>query len=318
MACLTSAIEPLRAANEITGKRAFRWSVISEDRLRVESSAEVTFEPTLSLEEAADLDYLFFLSGPDSHFRLPRKAHASLRWMARQGVRLGAFSGGIFPLARAGLLDGHPTSVHWCYEAAFKAEFPEIEARTAVMTLDHSRITAAGATAVFDLMLKLIEDDLGPEIMTEVACWFQHPVVRGPDVVQRTPGYRADRTQDMMPVAVAQAIALFSAHIEDPIQIADVAERVGLSTRQLDRSFRQATGLAPLRYYRMIRMKQARQLVQFSEESLTSIAVAVGYAGSTTMARHYQEEFGLTPQADRAARNTFRQKGTAPRFAAQS
>ncbi len=318
MACLTSAIEPLRAANEITGKRAFRWSVIGEDRAPVASSAEVVFEPTVALADAGGLDYLFFLSSPKGGFNAPKKAHAGLRWLARQGVQIGGFSGGIFPLARAGLLGDHSVSVHWCYEAAFKAEFPQIEASAAVMTIDRNRITAAGATAVFDLMLRLIEADLGPEVMTEVACWFQHPVVRGPDVVQRTPGYRADRTQDTLPLAVARAITLFSENIEEPLAIADVALRIGLSARQLDRSFQQSTGLGPLRYYRMIRMKQARQLVQFSDATITAIALAVGYASSTPMVQHYVDEFGLTPQADRAARNGFRQRGTAPRFVAQS
>ena len=318
MACLTSAIEPLRAANEITGHRSFRWSVVAESCAPVACSAEVVFEPTLALAEAQQLDALFFLSSPEGRFQTPKKAHADLRWMARQGVRLGGFSGGIFPLARAGMLAGHAASVHWCYEAAFKAEFPDIEARSAVMTIDRGRTTAAGATAVFDLMLQLIEADLGPEVMTEVACWFQHPIVRGPDVIQRLPGYRADRTQDTLPMAVARAIRLFSDHIDEPLPIADVAQMVGLSPRQLDRSFRQATGQAPLRYYRMIRMRQARQLVQFSDESLTAIALAVGYASSTPMVRHYAEEFGLSPQQDRAARNGFRQRGTAPRFMAQA
>ena len=318
MACLTSAIEPLRAANEITGKRAFRWSVIGEDRAPVASSAEVVFEPTVALADAGGLDYLFFLSSPKGGFNAPKKAHAGLRWLARQGVQIGGFSGGIFPLARAGLLADHSVSVHWCYEAAFKAEFPQIEASAAVMTIDRNRITAAGATAVFDLMLRLIEADLGPEVMTEVACWFQHPVVRGPDVVQRTPGYRADLTQDTLPLAVARAITLFSENIEEPLAIADVARRIGLSARQLDRSFQQSTGLGPLRYYRMIRMKQARQLVQFSDATITAIALAVGYASSTPMVQHYVDEFGLTPQADRAARNGFRQRGTAPRFVVQS
>jgi len=164
-------------------------------------------------------------------------------------------------------------------------------------------------------MLKYIEDDLGPEVMTEVACWFQHPVVRGPDVMQRRPGYRADRTQDTLPRPVAEAIRLFSDHIEEPLAIAEVARRAGVSARQLDRLFRQGTGQSPLRYYRMIRMKKARQLVQFSDAGITAIALSVGYASSTPMVRHYVDEFGLTPQADRAARNSFRERGTAPRFA---
>ena len=51
--------------------------------------------------------------------------------------------------------------------------------------------------------------------------------------------------------------------------------------------------------------------------TMTAVALAVGYASPTPMVRHYRDEFGLSPQEDRAARNHFRQKGTAPRFAAQ-
>ena len=65
------------------------------------------------------------------------------------------------------------------------------------------------------------------------------------------------------------------------------------------------------------RSAQARQLVQFSDMTITAVALAVGYSGPAPMVRHYRDEFGLSPQEDRAARNHFRQKGTAPRFAAQ-
>ena len=318
MACLTSAIEPLRAANEITGRREFVWTLVAETSAPVRSSAEIGFEPDVTLQELEGVDQLYLISPPTAEFGDPRRSPARLRWLDRTGVTLGAFSGGIFPLARAGLMEGRPCSVHWCYEAAFKADFPAIEAREVTILREGRRITASGAGAVFDLMLRLVEERLGRDCMTEVACWFQHPVVRGPDVTQRTPGYWADRTQDMLPQAVAQAIRLFSDNIEEPLAIADVAREVGVSPRQLDRSFRSSTGQAPLRYYRMIRMKKARQLVQFSDESLTSVALSVGYASSTPMVRHYVEEFGLSPQADRAARNSFREKGTEPRFAAQS
>lgn len=317
MACLTSAIEPLRAANEITGARGFRWTVLAEERAPVASSAEVMFEPGATLSEARGLDALFLLSGPTAHFAHPRASIAALRLLARQGVRLGGVSGGVFPLARAGLLSDVPVAVHWCYDAAFRAEFPDLDARSEVMRIGRGRVTVAGATAVFDLMLSLIEEDMGPEVMTEVACWFQHPVVRGPDVIQRQPGWRADRTQDTLPVAIARAIGAMGTHIADPLTIADLADRVGLSARQFDRTFRAATGQAPLRYYRMVRMKKARQLVQFSDAPLSEVAEAVGYATTGPLTRHYAAEFGLSPQEDRAARNLFREGGTRVRHRAE-
>ena len=51
MSCLTSAIEPLRAANEIVGTEAFSWVLISEQGSRVNSSARVGFDPDQALAD---------------------------------------------------------------------------------------------------------------------------------------------------------------------------------------------------------------------------------------------------------------------------
>jgi AraC family transcriptional regulator, glycine betaine-responsive activator len=299
MACLTSAIEPLRAANEITGRREFAWRLIGEEAAPIRSSAEVRFDPDATLSDAAGLDYLMFLSSPTSRFINPRKANAQVRWLDRCGMVLGGFSGGIFPLARTGVMGGHSVSVHWCYEAAFKAEFPDLAASQSAILRDRRRYTASGAGAVFDLMLRLIEERLGRDTMTEVACWFQHPFVRAEDASQKVPVQKQGGTDDMLPEQVRTAIRIFAEHIEDPIQIADVAEAVCMSERHLERCFKQATGQSPLKYYRLMRLKKARQRVLYSTQSITEIAQSVGYATSTPMAKHYAEAFGVNPKDER-------------------
>ncbi len=305
MACLTSAIEPPRAANEIVGRREFGWSLIGETSTPIRSSADVRFDPDITLADVTGLDSLFLLSAPGSPFLDPRSTPARLRWLARRGLTLGAFSGGLFPLCRAGLMQGHRASVHWCYDAALATEFPEIATSGTVITRDRRRLTAAGAGAVFDLMLKLIEDRLGAAVMTEVACWFQHPTIRDEAVPQKTPVPRTDSTADMLPAS----IRLFADHIEDPIQIGDVALAVELSERHLERSFKRATGQSPLKYYRQMRLKSARQRVLYSTDSLTEIAQSIGYASSGPMVRHYLAEFGMDPAQDRRQLNAFRTSG---------
>ena len=103
----------------------------------------------------------------------------------------------------------------------------------------------------------------------------------------------------MLPDAIRQAIQVFSDHIEDPVQISDVAEALGISERHLERSFKQATGQSPLKYYRLMRLKKARQKVLYSTQSITEIALSVGYASSTPMTRHYAEAFGVNPVDER-------------------
>jgi transcriptional regulator GlxA family with amidase domain len=306
MACLTSIIEPLRAANEILEKEIFNWTLISEDGARVQASANVWFEPEVSLDECGKLDLLFVLSDPSSHFAQTQTSNGKLRKLARHGVTMGAISGGIFPLARSGLLDGHVTSVHWCYEAAFLGEFPQIEATENVMVLGGSRLTASGAAAAFDLSLHLIEQTLNGDIATEVACWFQHPLVRGQGVTQRKPTFAAEITNDMLPPLVAKAVKVFSENIEETVKIMDVARLVGVSVRQLERVFLRTTGKTPLAYYQSLRMHKARQMLLYSKENMLQIALAVGYSSTGSMNKTYMEVFGILPKQDRCKINMFR------------
>lgn len=299
MACLTSAIEPLRAANEILGRKEFAWQLLAESREPVLSSAEVRFEPDIALADCGHLDHLYLLSPPTGQFGDPRAGPARLRWLERTGTVLGAFSGGIFPLARAGLMEGRGCSVHWCYDAAFKAEFPKVIASEAVILREKRRITASGAGAVFDLMLRLIEERLGRDCMTEVACWFQHPFVRDEDASQKVPVARTGSTSDRLLPAIREAIRLFETHVEDTLRIPDVAAAVNMSGRHFERLFKQETGQSPLRYYRRLRLTKARQRVLYSNDPLHEIAASVGYPTSAPMARHYAEQFGVGPKQER-------------------
>ena len=299
MACLTQAIEPLRAANEITGRKVFGWALIGEDLAPVRSSAEVRFDVDMALCDVVGLDDIFLLSPPTAEFANARRGFAALRRLDRAGMVLGGFSGGIFPLVRSGVMLGRKCSVHWCYEAAFKAEFPGVEASRSAIVRDGRRATASGAGAVFDLMLRLIEESLGRDTMTEVACWFQHPFVRDEGASQKVPVQRVGGTDDLLPAQVRDAIRIFGEHIEDPILIADVAAAVALSARHLERSFKATTGQSPLKYYRLMRLKKARQRVLYSTDTITEIAQSVGYAGSGPMARHYTAEFGVHPTDER-------------------
>jgi len=237
MACLTSAIEPLRAANEITGERHFEWLLLAEQAAAVRSPADVTFQPDSALAEGGDVDHPSLLSPPTGQFADPRHSPAQLRWLDRTGAMLGAFSGGIFPLARAGQMQGYGCSAHWCYEAAFKAEFPKVTASEAAILREGRRTTVSGAAAVFDLMLKLIEERLRRPCMTEVDCWFQHPFLREEDARQKVPPAMGGGTADAPPAAIRAAIALFEGHMEDPLQIPDMGGPADMSVRHFERLF---------------------------------------------------------------------------------
>lgn len=104
MACLTSMIEPLRAANEISGQEAFSWSLVAETMAKRRSSAGISFEPDLALSDLTRPDYLFLLSPPRAQFANAKAGFGALRALARHGAVLGGVSGGVFPLVRSGVM----------------------------------------------------------------------------------------------------------------------------------------------------------------------------------------------------------------------
>ncbi|WP_420583910.1 GlxA family transcriptional regulator [Ruegeria sp.] len=306
MACLSSVIEPLRAANEISGRDMFSWTLVSENGARVCSSARIEFDVDAALSDLPQVDFLVILSEPDGVLSDLKAATGKLRYLSRHGTTLCAVSGGVFPLARSGVLDGQTCSVHWLYRTTFEIEFPQIDITDDVIAITDRCCTASGAASAFDLALHMVEATLGSAIMTEVACWFQHSAIRNPDIPQKTPTFQTDDTADHLPNIVSGAIALFSENLAFPLTTREVARQVGVSARHLERSFRQTLGQSPAEYYRQLRLRTARQLVIHTQETLTSIAYAVGYANAAAMSRRYAEQFGSTPRNDRQAHNRFR------------
>ncbi|WP_308917878.1 GlxA family transcriptional regulator [Jannaschia sp. LMIT008] len=309
MACLTSLVEPLRAANEIVMRPVFAWTLLSERASQVSSSANIGFEVDASLRNAVDLDAILLLGAPTSRFVDEAAGHAALHDRARRRVTLGGISGGVFPLVRSGVMAGRPVSVHWCYDAAFRATFPDAQVSDEVIVSGRGRHTVSGAGAAFDLGLRLIEERLNAEVAHEVACWFQHPQMRGEGVRQRVPLVAAPDGQDDLPDLVRICIARMAQDLEAPVSVADLARHVGVTSRQVGRAFVRATGQSPSRYYRGMRMKAARQMVLHSRDLVADIAAAVGYGSPAAMAPHYRAAFGCSPAEDRARINRYRVEG---------
>lgn len=311
MACLTSMIEPLRAANEISDSRTFDWVLVSEAATKVVSSADISFDADIRLEAVRDLDYLVLLSAPTARFQTPRAA-SLLRAIDRHGTQVCAVSGGVFPLMRSGLAGDEKLSVHWCYEAAFTSEFPDTRRSNEVIEVSNRRITASGAAAAFDVALSLIDTALGADVANEVACWFQHPMMRKVGVRQTLPVRQAIRTDTDLSPLVARAIDIFAQDVTQPAAVADIAAQLNITPRHLERMFKQSTGQSPTRYFRHLRMKAARQIVMYTNDRIADVAASVGYANAKPFVKHYRSAFGLSPKEDRKRINLYRVEGNLP------
>lgn len=78
----------------------------------------------------------------------------------------------------------------------------------------------------------------------------------------------------------------------------DVASRVGLSAYHFLRVFKQAIGVSPHQYLVRVRLSAAaRMLANDRTQSVTSVALAVGFADLSNFVRTFRRAAGLTPSA---------------------
>ena len=311
MACLTSMIEPLRASNEISDTKTFEWKLFSENADKVEASANVAFETDGKIEEIGKLDALILLSPPNADF-INSRSVGLIRRLERHGCTIGAVSGGVFLLAKAKVRPNIRYSVHWCYAAAFTNQFPNNISSEQVIETDRNIMTASGAAAAFDLALLLIRSRLGSSVAAEVACWFQHPIMRNQDVKQVIPSLNELEGLEELPELARKAISLVNQKINYPLQVNDIADEIGITSRHLSRIFKEATGESPRQYFRKLRVNAARQMILYTNEKIGEIALSVGFSSASILRSHYIDLFSLSPEEERKKINLFRVNDNSP------
>ena len=278
-----SAVEPLRAANLLSGERLYDWWHASPDGTPVAASNGVVVIPDARLGDAAlAADRVFACAGGNpSGFDDP-DVFAWLRRAARHGTAVGGISGGPYVLANAGLLEARRCTVHWEHVPAFAERFPTIEVVRSLFEIDGGRITCSGGTAALDLMLHFVAQDHGAALAGEVGDWFLHDRIREGVSPQRMPAQMRFDTRDERLIRVLETM---EAALETPLRREALAEVACLSVRQLERLFQSEMGVGLHRHYLRLRLRQAARLRSETALSDAEIAGTTGFASASEMRR---------------------------------
>ncbi|MEO8305999.1 MAG: GlxA family transcriptional regulator [Betaproteobacteria bacterium] len=299
MMAFASAIEPLRAANRLTGEQRFGWQLLSRDGAPVRASNGIDIAVHSSIDDAPRLDLLLACAGSRKASAGDKAVYRWLREVARGGTAIGAVSLGAYVLAEAGLLDGRRCALHWENLAAFAEKFPRIRTTTDIFVIDGNRYTSSGGTSALDMMLQLITDREGRGLANDVSEQFIHPRIRGAQDTQRMAIHsRLGVANDKL----IAAIGMMEVARDEPRRVRDIAEDVGLSTRQLERLFAKYLDATPGYYYLKLRLDGARTMLLQTTKPILDIAVACGFASGSHFSRCYRAVYGHKPSDERAAR----------------
>ena len=173
-----AAMEPLRAANLLSGRTLYRWWHAAPTDEPVTASNGVAIIPDCGTGSDRKADMVFVCAGGNPATFDDKPTFAWLRRLARHGTVLGGISGGPYILARAGLLDERRATLHWEHLPAFREAFPDVAVVPSLFEIDGNRITCSGGISALDMMVALIERDHGRPLAAAVGDWFLHTHIR--------------------------------------------------------------------------------------------------------------------------------------------
>jgi AraC-like DNA-binding protein len=106
---------------------------------------------------------------------------------------------------------------------------------------------------------------------------------------------------------IAEAISHIESNYTESITLDDLIEISGMSRRNFLRTFETTMGAPPIKYLIRLRVRRACQLLQQTNESVTSIALSVGFSDSNYFSRQFRLITGSSP---REFRKQATQRGT--------
>lgn len=291
------ALEPLRIANLVSGQPLYRWSLAAENGATATCSNGAVTLVDRGFEPIAKGKHLFVISGLHVHRHITPDMLSFLRRERARGTPIGAICSGAYVLAVAGFLDGVRTAIHWQFHDIFAEKFPAVRLVRNVFVADQKYMTASGGPAAADLMLHLITRDHGGDLATAVADQMCYNAVREGTAEQRV---SLQSRHGMRSAHLNTAIRIMEENIEVPLSPGEIAARIGVSTRQMERLFGKYLNTSPSRYALEMRLHRARNLIVQTECTIAEIAMACGFNSTSHFTKTFRSHFGVTPLRQRS------------------
>ena len=215
--------------------------------------------------------------------------------------RVASICGGVFSLAKAGLLNGRKATTHWDLSERLKKSYPLVHVDSnAFFTNDGNIYTSGGVSSGIDLALALVEEDHGKDIAITVARKLVFYLSR--------PGFQT-QFGNLLPVYESSNIAeklksWFTEHLHEPLDLVRIAGHLNMSTRNFTRVFHKQTGISPAKFIEKLRVETARKYLEDTDISLEKIAERCGLGNLISMRRTFLRHLMTTPSDYRRAFRT--------------
>lgn len=266
----------------------------------VQSSSGLQVMPSATLATSRIRSDLILLADAASPLRRMRRLAAELRPFVSQKIRNGAhvyaIGGAILLMELMGLRMGVKVCApafykHVWQEHLIESQFVDSETSTA-----RQLTYCIGGEATFRLAVTIGESLVNRSYGMLLKARYNLPDLKhsAADILpgKFVPHGKSRRT-------LSAAVDKMRSNPEELTSTGEIADALDISPRHLQRLFRVYTGKSPQMFYRDLRLERARTLIRQGDQSITQVAVSVGYISMSHFSRSYREAFGITPTEER-------------------
>ncbi len=284
--------------NTLRGEKVaatFNVVTASEDGKPVKFSGGVTIKPDKSISQIRKTDVIFIPTIGLDIDRVFEKNEKMIRFLKRQagnGTIVAGVCTGVAMLAEAGLLDGRPATTHWALADQYHRRYPKVDWKPELFITESENIICGGGVyASLDVCLFLVERLAGYEVAKQCGRALLIDAPRTWQASFSAPLLNQQHQDEKIRSAQEYMQEYFSAQIT----IDQLAQRVGMSSRNFTRRFKQATNEVPLTYLHKLRINCAKQLLERDFKSIQQVCYEVGYEDVPFFRSIFKRYTGLSP-----------------------
>lgn len=298
---LAALVETLRHASTEQGRDrqiSNTWTTMASTMDLVQSSCGIGVTPWERLGDPGRFDYVVVVGGAIERNQPVQESLVEyLRRCSAEGLRIVGVAGGVVPMVHAGLLRQRRCCVHWASFGDMVGEFDDIHpVGDQLFVTDGNRITCAGEASAADLAYWMIERHCGPAAAQHSFNQTLIGSARPGNSAQPHPAVESDVEHDR----VRRAVIIMQQNLSEPMRLEEIASRVHVSKRQLERLFQRELGHTVQAFSRRLRLRYGLFKLMNTAMTVTAIAQECGFSDSSHFCRKFGQFYGRSPSEMRA------------------
>jgi transcriptional regulator GlxA family with amidase domain len=292
-----SVVDILQEANRRADRSIYDIEVFQAGNPLQPARSSVRWTGASPFSEPVRCDWLWVLADVQSKLGNQEEILARLLRSAKHAKVIGGSYWGTWWLASAGLLKNRDASVHIDLYDQMILDFKDVNFNQRIFDLDERFATSSGGYATVELLLTLITQGQGTALAQRVASAMNLPETRTRQIVQPTSALSLEARKE---ARLMEALHLMESNMAEPLPGNEIARLVGLSTRQLERLFREHLGTTPSAHYIGLRLDNARTLLDQTNSPAGLISRQCGFTSPQYFSYAYRRRFGVRPRDSRS------------------